>query len=211
MPEDIMKRIIGLAIVLLSMFSASAKEIPLQVTETEWGWEISNLDAKGKRICKGFLDFQKEENVYVVFKTNNDIFSVEKLANEIVYNYMSNTVSLSGENFSLVNKNKKTQLYGPLLNYDSILVISSHGKIEDCSAYSDGKNLCLRTSVPNSNFETQASLLVKNYFEEKKAEEDRLAAEKKSEEDRLAAEQEAIRREAEISAIKAKSIHNYIQ
>jgi len=180
-----MKKIFGLSILLMMTFVVFAKDIPLQVTQTDWGFEISNLDAKGKRICKGFLNFQEQENVFIVFKTNKDSFSTEKLANEIVYNKTPSIIALNGEAFSAVAKDKKTQMYGPLLNYDSILVLTSAGKIEECSAYSDGKNLQLKFSGIKKDTETPLEQLIKACAEEKA----RIEAEKKAEEERLAMEE----------------------
>ena len=67
---DFMKKFLLAFLFALTALSVFAKDIPLEVTETEWGFEISNLDAKGKRICKGFLDFEEQYNIFVVFKTN---------------------------------------------------------------------------------------------------------------------------------------------
>lgn len=171
------------AVIALPVF---AKDIPLEVTETEWGFEISNLDAKGKRICKGFLDFEEQYNIFVVFKTNKDSFSVEKLANEIVYNKLPYIAFLSGETFSAGTKDKKSQMYGPLVNYDSILVLSSVRKIEGCNAYCDGKNLHIKISSVSKDSETKLAQLVNACAAEK----ERIEAEKKAEEERLARERE---------------------
>ena len=192
---DFMKKFLLAFLFALTALPVFAKDIPLEVTETEWGFEISNLDAKGKRICKGFLNFQEQENVFIIFKTNRDSFYAEELAKEIVYNKLPYIAVLSIKYFSAAARDKKTQMYGPLSNYDSILVISSAGKIEECSAYSDGKFMQLKVSSVGSDTETQFAKLVnacaaeKERIEaEKKAEEERLAREKEIEEKRLARE-----------------------
>lgn len=179
-----MKKFLLAFLFALTALSVFAKDIPLEVTETEWGFEISNLDAKGKRICKGFLDFEEQYNIFVVFKTNKDSFSVEKLANEIVYNELPYIAFLSGETFSAGTKDKKSQMYGPLVNYDSILVLSSVKKIEGCNAYCDGKNLHIKISSVSKDSETKFAQLVNACAAEK----ERIEAEKKAEEKRLARE-----------------------
>lgn len=182
-----MKKLFGLAFLLMMTVSVFGKETPLNITQTEWGFEISNLDAKGKRICKGFLDFQKQENVFIVFKTNEDSFSAEKLANEIVYNNLPNIVVYGTYGTSIeAFKDDKSQMYGPLIYYDSILVLSSAGKIEGCNAYSDGKNLHIKVSSVNKNLETKLTQLINACIVEKA----RMDAEKKAEEEKIAAEKQ---------------------
>ena len=190
------------AVIALPVF---AKDIPLQVTETEWGFEISNIDAKGKIICKGFLDFEWRANVFIVLKNSEDTFSYESFANEIVdgslknvYSNLKNVISLSRKKFSMANKDKNNKMYGPLVNYDSVLVLISKGKIEECSAYSDGKNMHINISAVRKDTDSKFAKLIKTYDDErirkeaeKRTEEARIEAEKKAEEERLAAKQQA--------------------
>ena len=178
-----MKKIWILVMTIIVSLSAFAKDIPLSVTQTEWGFEVSNLDAKGKRICKGGLVFEEQNDVFVILKTNNDNFSLEEFAHEFVYSYLSNTLVLTDTNLSTASKDKKN-LYGPMSNYDSILVISSYGKIGECVAYSDGKNLQLKFSDNKGNAETKITRLIKTYISEK----EKVEAERRAENARLAVE-----------------------
>ena len=126
-----MKKILGLVFIFLITMSCFAKEIPLQITETDFGLEISNLDSKGKRICKGFLNLDSDHEVYTIFKTNNDNFILENLAHEIVYNTgLSPFTVLDGEKITNAIVDKKSQKYGPLSNYDSLLIVSRNGKFK---------------------------------------------------------------------------------
>lgn len=141
-----MKRLIGLGLALMMSVVAFAKEIPLKVMETEFGFEVLNLDEKGKRICKEFLNFSEKDDVFVVLKTNKDTFSTENFAHEIVYGNLAKTLVLTGGKFTTANKDKKSNLYGPVANFDSLLAVCSAGSIAQCSAYSDEKNLQLSFS-----------------------------------------------------------------
>ena len=188
-----MKRLFGLGLALMMSVAAFAKEIPLKVMETEFGFEVSNLDEKGKRICKGFLNFSEKDDVFVVLKTNKDNFSIDNFAHEIVYGNLAKTLVLTGGKFTTATKDKKINLYGPVANFDSLLVVCSTGNIAQCSAYSDGKNLQLSFSDVSKDEGKEIAKLIKKYTDEKekieaekRAEEERLAAEKKAEEERLA-------------------------
>ena len=90
-----MKKIICLLLISLMKLSLFAKEIPLPVTETEWGFEISNKDFSGKTICKGLLNCEETDNCYVVFKKSFLTFKIENLAYDIVYNKNLNTILIT--------------------------------------------------------------------------------------------------------------------
>ena len=189
-----MKKILGLVFIFLITMSCFAKEIPLQITETDFGLEISNLDSKGKRICKGFLNLDSDHEVYTIFKTNNDNFILENLAHEIVYNTgLSPFTVLDGEKITNAIVDKKSQKYGPLSNYDSLLIVSRNGKFKKYTAISDGKNLTITLADFSEDTTLQLDSLITQYSTEKekieaekKAEEERLAAERKAEEERRA-------------------------
>ncbi|WP_022933005.1 leucine-rich repeat protein [Treponema bryantii] len=194
-----MKKNLSIIISLMMVLSCFAKEIPLQITETDFGLEISNFDSKGKRICKGDLNFDYTNEVYIIFKNKSDKFQLESLAHEIVYNNaLIKFLVLEGETFSNATLNKKTQKYGPLANYDSILVVSKDGKFLNYKAISDGKNLNLILSDFQKDETLELNKRVIQLTTEKerieaeeKAEQERLAAERKAEEERLAAERKA--------------------
>ena len=100
-----MKKILGLAIMLMMTLVAFAKEIPLQITKTEWGLEISNLNAKGKRICR-FADI-KTRDCFIIFKNKTDDFNIEKLYLN-VYNISQKSMK---NNFRAQQKTKKRKIH----------------------------------------------------------------------------------------------------
>ena len=180
-----MKRIYGVIISLIMLMPLFAKSVSLEVKEFESGFEISNLDAKGKRICKGFLSFIAKEDVYIILKENKTEFSSEKFADKIVhYPHSTRVFNCNGESFINVEKNEKL-VYGPISNFDSILVVATNGKLMGVDATYDGKNIKINISGVDQNLDTSFSLLVKKYTLEKKAEEEK----KKTEVERLVAEQ----------------------
>lgn len=125
-----MKKIFGLAIMLMMAMAAFAKETPLQVTKTEWGLEISNLDAKGKRICK-FADI-KTKYCFIIFKNKDDDFNIEKLADEFYYNGIQKygyVFVLSGNSFKPATHTEFNDEYYDLRSYDNILIVEFLNKI----------------------------------------------------------------------------------
>lgn len=194
-----MKKYLGLVLLLLLSIPLFAKEIPLETSESDYGFEISNSDAKGKKICKGFLNYQAENDIYIILKNKSDAFLIDTFAKEYVYSTnFPHVLVFSGDKFAEASKDKKTQLYGPLSNFDTLLVLSVKGKIGKCEAISDGKNLKLNLSDIEDNDNFQISKLIASLTEEKirleaerKAEEERLAAERKAEQERLEAERKA--------------------
>ncbi len=140
-----MKKIVGLLIMLMMSFASFAKDIPLKVTENEWGFEISNIKSKEKKFCSGVLiqdyDFQKyEKNICIVFKSKNDDFFFDSFAEEFAEScglaYTMNRVEFIQTKPSHV----------PLENIEKIYVIFTKGKFSSCSAFSDGQNLHLNIS-----------------------------------------------------------------
>lgn len=146
-----MKKIIVLLITLLSSFAIFAKEKPLQVTETEWGLEISNLDAKGRKICKDYLQFQGSTSVFVILKNNNNNFDINLLA-EALWNTKSvgplfysqihfiptstldTTLFYDGKSFSNISTNES------LSKYDSILIIPTDCEITSYKAFCENND-----------------------------------------------------------------------
>lgn len=187
--RNIMKRFLGVVFALIMFISLSAKEIPMNVTEFESGFEISNIDAKGKRICKGFLCFEQKDDLFIILKTKDDSFSMKKLAYEILYRPSpSNAYIMDGSSFIRIDRDKKTQLYGPLSDVDSIIIISSQGKIIDCSSIYDGKNMQIFVGEI-SNEKNKLSEAIEE-FKLVDAEQEKIAAERKAEEERKKAELE---------------------
>lgn len=181
--EEVMKKIFGLVFIIMMTLSCFAKEISLQITETDYGLKISNLDSKGKRICKGFLNLEADTEVYTIFETNDGHFLLENLANEIVNNKRLNKfIVLKDEKLTNAIVDKKTQKYGPLSNYDSLLIISENGKFQNYTAISDGKNLTIKLSDFTEDTTLQIRSLIKQYSDEKKIIESELQAEKERKE-----------------------------
>ena len=128
-----MKRIVGLAIMLMMTVAAFAKEVPLQVTETEWGFEISNVNAKRKKIAKT-AGFDDSGEYLVLLKNESENFDIEKLADELYYNRLDKQGSvfkIQGNSF-IPQKSIAIGRYD-ISSFDSILIIS-HKKIEGCVA-----------------------------------------------------------------------------
>lgn len=185
----LMKKLFGLVISLIMVIPLFAKEIPMKVTEFESGFEISNLDAKGKKLCKGFLSLEQKDDLFVILKTEEDSFSMKKLAYEILYRpSSSNAYIMDGSSFIRIDKDKKTQLYGPLSDVDSIIIISSKGKIIDCSSIYDGKNMQIFVGEI-SDEKNKLSEAIEE-FKLVDAEQEKIAAERKAEEERKKAELE---------------------
>lgn len=185
----LMKKLFGLVISLIMVIPLFAKEIPMKVTEFESGFEISNLDAKGKKLCKGFLSLEQKDDLFVILKTEEDSFSMKKLAYEILYRPSpSNAYIMDGSSFIRIDKDKKTQLYGPLSDVDSIIIISSKGKIIDCSSIYDGKNMQIFVGEI-SDEKNKLSEAIEE-FKLVDAEQEKIAAERKAEEERKKAELE---------------------
>ncbi len=156
-----MKKIIGLAILLMMSFAMFAKDIPLKVIETEWGFLISNLNAKGKRNCTGtfYYDVENEENLSFVFKSKNDSFVISRFA-EIFIKDKALGYVLSDDGTYLPEKSKGNLPISNLANTDQILVVFTDGKYQKCSAYSDGKNLHLSLSDYSKDCESKLSEIV---------------------------------------------------
>ncbi len=181
-----MKKTLVFIFALAISISLFAKDIPLKVTETEWGFEISNLDSNGKRVCKGYLDLNSVEDVYIILKSEKEDFSAENFAHKYVYDFpnLQKASTIIGGNLAPAEKDKKKNHLVPLSNYDIILIVSTIGKISECTAYSDGKNLQIKISSQNKNSETRITQLINKYSIEK----ERIEAEKKAEEEKIAAE-----------------------
>ena len=185
----------------LSLF---AKEIPLPVTETEWGFEISNKDFSGKTICKGLLNCEETDNCYVVLKKSFLTFKIENLAYDIVYNKNLNTILITDyEHFINAEKDKKKNKYGPLSDYDSILIIFRKGKYKKCSAISDGKNLSL-TFSEYINESTELDTLITDIYLEKEKKE----AEQKAEDEKRRIEAEKKQRQVMLEPLLKKGQWN---
>jgi len=181
-----MKKALAFIFALAISISLFAKDIPLKVTETEWGFEISNLGSNGKRVCKGYLDLNSIEGVYIILKSEKEDFSTDKFAHEFVYDFdsLQKASSITGGKLVPAEKDKKKSQLVLLSNYDNILIVSTAGKISECTAYSDGKNLQIKISSQNKNSETRITQLINEYSIEK----ERIEAEKKAEEEKIAAE-----------------------
>ena len=82
-----MKKIVFLAILLMMSVAVFAKGIPLQVTETEWGLEISNINQKGKIICKSGIKFENKSNVdadiFILANVRGESFDTEEFYKNI--------------------------------------------------------------------------------------------------------------------------------
>ena len=128
-----MKRIVGLAIMLMMTVAAFAKEVPLQVTKTEWGFKISNVNAKRKKIAKT-ASFDDSGEYLVLLKNESENFDIEKLADELYFNRLDKQGSVFKiqENSFIPQKSIAIRTYD-ISSFDSILIIS-HKKIEGCVA-----------------------------------------------------------------------------
>ncbi len=195
-----MKKLYCMIFILMISFCAFAKEKPLQVTETEWGFQVSNINSKGKIICKGYLDCKLPEDVFVILRTKDSIFNIEVFAEEIVNNkHNSNVFILNEKGFSELERNKKTESgadTGLVLldiaiaiseatekegfylgdSCESLLVLTQKGKISQVEAYQNGRNLQLIISDLQKANPTQLEVLVT----EKKAEKEKLSSNKAS-------------------------------
>ncbi len=203
-----MKKIIGIVLALFLTINCFAKEIEMQIVETEFGIEISNLDGKGKKICKGYLNTEYDNRVFVIFKKSSDNFNIEELVNDFVYNnYLSDYLIIDNGIFkSATIKDSKVPKYGPLVDYDSLLIIPKSGKFSIYRAICDGKNLNLWISgyikdAPNRfNQKVQETIKEKEKKEaEREAEREREAVEYK-----IAIEKERVERER-IGKLKDKN------
>lgn len=203
-----MKKIIGIVLALFLTINCFAKEIEMQIVETEFGIEISNLDGKGKKICKGYLNTEYDNRVFIIFKKSSDTFNIEELVNDFVYNnYLSDYLIIDNGIFkSATIKDSKVPKYGPLVDYDSLLIIPKSGKFSIYRAICDGKNLNLWISgyikdAPNRfNQKVQETIKEKEKKEaEREAEREREAAEYK-----IAIEKERVERER-IGKLKDKN------
>ena len=65
---EIKKTLLVTLLAALAVAGAVAKEKPLDVTKTDWGLEVSNVNAKGKIICKDGIIFKNTTNI------DNDIY-----------------------------------------------------------------------------------------------------------------------------------------
>lgn len=185
-----MKRFFGIVFALILLIPLFAKENSMQVTEIDSGVEISNLDAKGKRICKGFLCVEEKEDIFIILKNKEDSLSIKDLAYELFYNSSPlHVLTMEGSSFSRIGVDRKTKLYGPLSKVDSIIIVSIQGKIIDCSAIFDGKNI----TISIGEVSNEGSSLTEAIEELKvsKAEQEKLEAERKAEQERLAIERKA--------------------
>lgn len=185
-----MKKIISLMLFLIMLVPLFAKETTMSVTEFESGFEISNLDVKGKRICKDFLNVEGNNNVFIILKSKTDSFSMKELAYELLYRPSpSRVMTMNGSSFSRIDKDKKTRLYGPLSKVDSIIVVSAQGKILDCTSIFDGKNIRISIGeVSNEGSKLADAIEELKLIEAEKA---KLEAERKEEQKRLEAERKA--------------------
>lgn len=193
-----MKKLFCLILILMVSFGAFAKEKSLQVTETEWGFEVSNINSKGKIICKGYLDCELTEDVFVILRKKDSKFNLEAFAEEIVNNeHKSNVFVLNEKGFSELERNEKTESgadTGLVLldiaiaiseatekegfylgdSCESLLVLAQKGKISQVEAYQNGRNMQLAISDLQKADPTQLEVLVT----EKKAEKNKLSSNK---------------------------------
>ena len=99
----------------------------LQVTETEWGFEISNVDEKGKRICKENIMYTDNlDCICIVFKDNNEFFDFERFAKKYVED--------ESEAYTIKNGNFIPAIATTYsLDFiDDVLVVSTKGKFSVC-------------------------------------------------------------------------------
>ena len=145
-----MKKIIVLLITLLSSMAIFAKDKPLQVTETAWGLEISNIDSKGRKICKDYLKYEDKStgnpSLYIIFKNNTDIFDIDSFINEINLGKLSSSVLvLTGKKFESAPTQRNSWNgnleYGPLSLYDAVLIIPRGCFVKDYKAYCANNDL----------------------------------------------------------------------
>lgn len=176
-----MKRIVGLAIMLMMTVATFAKEVPLQVTETEWGFEISNVNAKGKKICTGSFSYDTEnkDSVCFVFKEDNYPFLMTNFAGEYQNNKSLAFVQTRGEFKS--GKTSDSLSIEKLATTNKILVVFTKGRFAKCFAYFDGKNIRLILSDYSEESETMLCKEIKELEKIKAEEAARIAAEKAKE------------------------------
>jgi len=143
-----MKKLFGLAFLLMMTVSVFGKEIPLNVTQTDWGFEISNLDAKGKRICAGNIFNEYGSDYFIILKTKRDEFSIEKFADYFIENQLNpeNTIVYYGGSIQkmkngMICKASIGSYSFSLKEFDSILVVPSERKFEKCVTFWDGTKL----------------------------------------------------------------------
>ncbi len=153
-----MKKLFSLCLMFVMFSAIYAKEELLEVKKTEWGFEISNVDAKGEKICYGlalpYLDSSSQSfcNTCIIFKSGNDIFDFEKFAKEYVENEADFYEMKDGE---LIRSYSDEDLY-LFKDVDKILVVFIKGNYSNCKALASGMlyiKLSGYSNVSSSNVE----------------------------------------------------------
>lgn len=77
-----MKKILLFSLFILASLPLFSKEKSLKVIKTEWGFEISNVNSKGKRICDGILNLPNfwSNNACIIFISGDEQFNFEEFA-----------------------------------------------------------------------------------------------------------------------------------
>lgn len=138
-----MKKILLFSLFILASLPLFSKEKSLKVIKTEWGFEISNIDEKGNRICKGNLFYSGNlNNVCVVFKPKNEVFCLEKFASKYIDYEFSSCEMLDDDYFIIENTDYISLVSNnySLKKCDEILIIFIKGSYSKCHAFVNKKN-----------------------------------------------------------------------
>ncbi|MDD5928446.1 MAG: leucine-rich repeat domain-containing protein [Spirochaetales bacterium] len=176
-----MKRIICFLLASLVTLFLFAKEIPLKVTETEWGFEVSNLDQKGKIICKDSLIFKSDSiRNYIILRKKGDTVNLEKLAELIAIEEMTykdrtaQTIYVyTVENGNIIparynynsNTGETNGTYGQMNNYESFMIVPYNSKIKSYKAFSERNDFYFIANETESEKQLLKTLVEKKKIE----------------------------------------------
>ncbi len=184
-----MKKIICLLLASFVTLFIFAKEIPLTVTKTEWGFEVSNLTKKGKSICKEGINPKKLENsAYIILMKKGDTFEIDNLAEalmdekklQLILTIQNNKIESVTGNF---NSSKNTIDYNMKL-YDRIMLIPYTSNILECQAYCENNDFYYRVISANDEPSFLQKLVNSKKIEKKKVDEEQLLERKKLDEEK---------------------------
>ncbi len=200
---EIKKTLLVTLLAALAVAGAVAKEKPLDVTKTDWGLEVSNVNAKGKIICKDGIIFKNTTNIdndiYILINVddiNSDIPKINQAIREnlnIPIFYKESSGRYMPHNIFQNKKNEKNSWVASFIDLSPMelemlrnnpLVTSTNPlsikdkNINKFYVYTNGEITNYKAYSDGSYFHLE--ILGHISSAEKKAEAERLAAEKKA-------------------------------
>lgn len=177
-----MKKFLGLALIAILTLPLFSKEIPLKVTETEWGFEISNINEKGKVICKdNFILNDMGAILLIILKKPTDTFNIDNLIEQESEHKLFKQgdtlrnliLTINGNSFDKANEEQTTNMS----DYESVIIVPYFMQITNYKAVCNRNDLNFIVLQINPRQKTKLEELV----EQKKLKKNKAENQKKEE------------------------------